>query len=109
MEHVTSLIKEYRASDGDPSVVSDWWDRSRPSPRLLVAISEEIGALYLAGELTYALASGLMNQLMPLAEWEQAPQRFWQYYIAFEDAETLAEPDAQARLAVRAVAKAGAA
>jgi hypothetical protein len=109
MEHCSNLIGAYRASGGDSSVVSRWWDRSPPSPDQLIAVSEEIGALYLAGQLTYALASGLMNQLMPLAGWEQAPQRFWQYYVAFEDAETLAEPDPQARLAVQAVANAGAA
>ena len=78
-----------------------------PSPEQLVALSKEIGALYLAGRLTYSLANGLMNQLMPLAGWEQAPKRFWQYYVVFEDSEALAEPDPQARLAVQAVANAG--
>jgi hypothetical protein len=107
MEHCSTLIDAYRASDGDSSVVSLWWEHSPPSADQLVALSHEIGARYLAGQLTYPLASGLMNQLMPLAGWEQAPQRFWQYYVAFEDAETLAEPDMQARLAVQAVANAG--
>lgn len=109
MEHSSSLIEAYRTSGGDPSAVTAWWKRSRPSPDLLVALAEEIGALYLAGGLTYSLANGLMNQLMPLVGWEHAPKRFWQYYVAFEDSETLAEPDPQARLAVQAVVNAGAA
>jgi hypothetical protein len=109
MNHCSSLIQAYRASGGDPSVVSQWWECYSPPADQLVAVSEEIGALFLAGQLAYPLASGLMSQLMPLAGWEQPPQRFWQYYVAFEDAETLAEPDPQARLAVQAVANTGAA
>ena len=86
-----------------------FWERSPLSPQQPSAIAEEIGACYLAGHLTYSLANGLMNQLMPLAGWERAPQRFWQFYVAFEDYETLAEPDPQARLAVQAALNAGAA
>ena len=109
MEHFSSLIEAYRASGGDPSVVDDWWGRSPLPTNRLVALAEEIGRLYLVGQLTYPLANGLMNQLMPLVGFEQAPHRFWQYYAAFEDAETVAEPDAKARTAVQEVANASAA
>ncbi len=79
MEHCGCLIQAYRSSGGDPSVVSYWRRRCSSSADQLVAVSEKISALYLAGQLTYPPASGLMNRLMSLAGWEQAPQRFWQY------------------------------
>ena len=46
-----------------------------------------------------------MNELMPIAGWNAAPKRFWEYYIAFEDGEVLEEPDEFVRKAVMAVAK----
>ncbi|NII10148.1 hypothetical protein [Oleiagrimonas sp. C23AA] len=109
MQQIGNLIDAYRASEGDSAVVSDWWQSNRPDQDTLVALAGSIGALYLSRALSYAFANGLMNQLMPLAGWEDAPKLFWQYYLAFEDAETLAEPDPQARLAVMAVANMGAA
>jgi hypothetical protein len=109
MQQFGDLIEAYRASDGNPAAVGEWWARNALGPDGLDALAERIGALYLSGALTYALANGLMNQLMPLAGWDNAPKRFWQYYVALEDSETLADPDLQARLAVQAVANAGAA
>lgn len=109
VEHFSDLIEMYRSSDGDSSVVAAWWERSPPSAGQLAALSEEIGAMYLSGKLTYSLANGLMNQLMPLAGWKDAPERFWQYYIAFENSEVLDDPDPQARLDVQAVANLAAA
>ena len=109
MQPISDLIHQFKESDGDPSVVAAWWARDPPVPAELVAVSEQIGAMYLSSSLTYSLANGLMNQLMPLAGWEAAPVRFWQYYVALEDAETLADPDPQAKLAVQAVANQGAA
>ena len=109
MQHLSDLIKAFDASASDPGAIKSWWEHTNPADRDLVAVAEHIGAEYLSGRLSYLQASDAMNQLMPLAGFEAAPLRFWEYYIAFEDAETLEDPDPQARIAVQAVARQGAA
>ena len=72
-------------------------------------MAESIGAAFLAGRIDFISANGLLNQLMPLAGFESAPKRFWQYYTAFEDFETVDDPDTSAKAAVSALISAGAA
>ena len=109
MHNLSELIEAYRIADGDAYSVASWWAIHLPSPPELVALAERLGSLYTTGAISYPVANGLMNQLMPLAGWEDAPQRFWDYYLAFEDAEAFEDPDSRAKLAVLAVANAGAA
>jgi hypothetical protein len=66
-------------------------------------LAERVGADFLAGRINFVAANGLLNQLMPLAGFEDAPRRFWQFYVAFEDFETSDSPDTDARSAVAAL------
>jgi len=68
---------------------------------LLSDFAEFVAQRFVAGELDFLTANGAMNQVMPVAGFEDAPQRFWEAYVAFEEFETVADPDEQARLRIR--------
>ena len=104
MKSFDDLIQPYLATDLDPGIVEAWYKKHAPSNETLSALAESIGARFLAGQINFAAANGLLNQLMPLASFEAAPRRFWQYYVAFEDFETSVNPDTEARSAVAALA-----
>jgi hypothetical protein len=104
MQTFDDLIKSYLAADLEPGIVQAWYREHSPSDEALSALAESIGAMFLAGQINFMAANGLLNDLMPLAGFEAAPKRFWQYYIAFEDYETSTSPDSDARSAVAALA-----
>ena len=106
MEHFGTLIASYAATGiSDESVVESWCAAHPMSVDGWIGLAEYIGAAFLDHRITYEVANGLMNELMPIAGWNAAPKRFWEYYIAFEDGEVLEEPDEFVRKAVMAVAK----
>lgn len=107
MNRFEDLISAYTASGLSSQVVKAWYAASSPSGERLSALAENIGSAFLAGRVNFASANGLLNQLMPLAGFESAPKRFWQYYIAFENSETADDPDTNAKAAVAALARAG--
>ena len=105
MQIFDDLVHSYVATDLAPAVVEAWYRDHAPPAETLSALAERIGTLFLAGQIDFAAANGLLNQLMPLAGFETAPKRFWQYYVAFEDSETSNNPDQDARSAVSALAR----
>lgn len=105
MQIFDDLIHSYLATGQDPAVVKVWYQDHAPSAEALSALAERIGKTFLAGKIDFTAANGLLNQLMPLADFDTAPKRFWQYYVAFEDSETSDNPDKDARPAVAAIAK----
>ena len=105
MQIFDDLIHSYVATDLDSAVVEVWYQDNAPSAETLSALAERIGTTFLAGQIDFAVANGLLNQLMPLAGFDSAPKRFWQYYVAFEDSETSHSPDQDARSAVAALAR----
>ena len=109
MKQFDDLINAYTASGLDSATVEAWYVANSPSPGALSAIAGSIGAAFLGGRIGFDAANGLLNQLMPLAGFESAPTRFWQYYTAFEDSETANDPDTHAKSAVSALTSAGAA
>jgi len=104
MQSFDDLIQSYVAADLEPGIVHTWYQKNFPSDEALSALAESIGAMFLAGQINFMAANGLLNQLMPLAGFEAAPKRFWQYYAAFEDFETSINSDSDARPAVAALA-----
>ena len=100
MKSFDDLIQSYLAADLDPGIVHAWYQTHTPSDETLSALAENIGAGFLAGEINFTAANGLLNDLMPIVGFEAAPRRFWQYYVAFEDFETSKSPDSDARSAV---------
>ena len=109
MKQFDDLMQSYVATGLDVTAVEVWYTKHAPSAENLCALAESIGAAFLAGRLDFMAANGLLNQLMVLVGFEAAPKRFWEYYIAFEDFETSANPDTEARPAIAALAKLGAA
>ena len=103
MKPIDDLIQSYLAADLDPGIVEAWYQQHSPSHESLSEVAESIGAKFLAGQINFITANGLLNQLMPLAGFEAAPKRFWQYYVAFENFETSVSPDTEARSAVAAL------
>ena len=58
-------------------------------------------AIYLAksfvkNEISFDIANTLFNQIIPVAEFENVPDIFWRFYIAFEDFETFENPNIEA-------------
>jgi hypothetical protein len=104
MQSFDDLIQSYVVADLEPGIVQAWYRRHSPSDEALSVLAERIGAMFLTGQINFVAANGLLNQLMPLAGYEAAPKRFWQYYVAFEDCETSISPDSDARSAVAALA-----
>ena len=104
MKTFDDLIQSYLAADLDAGIVQAWYQTHVPSGDALSALAESVGAEFLAGQMNFEAANGLLNQLMPLIGFEAAPRRFWQYYVAFEDFETSSNPDSDARSAVAALA-----
>lgn len=109
MTQFDALMNAYSASGMDSAVVKAWYAENAPSTEALSRLAEGIASAFLSGRIDYSAASGLLNQLMPLAGFESAPGRLWRYYIAFEDAETSSDPDTHAKQAVSTLASAGAA
>ena len=109
MKKFDDLMQAYTASGLDSATVKAWYVENSPSGETLSALAESIGAAFLADRIDFNAANGLLNQLMPLAGFEYAPRRFWQYYTAFEDSETSNDPDTHAKPAVSALTSAGAA
>jgi hypothetical protein len=103
MKPFDDLMQSYLTSNLDASVVDVWYRMHVPSSETLSALAESIGAEFLAGRVSFVAANGLLNQLMPLAGFEAAPPRFWQFYVAFEDSEVSTSPDSAARPAVAAL------
>ena len=103
MQLFDDLIRSYVAADLAPETVQAWYRQHSPSDEALSTLAENIGAMFIAGQINFTAANGLLNQLMSLSGFEQAPQRFWQYYIAFEDYENSANPDSDARPGVAAL------
>jgi hypothetical protein len=104
MNLATDLIQSYVASGSLPSTVQTWYLKHQPNAEALSLMAESIGAAFLARTIGFECASGLMNHLMPCIGFDSAPQRFWQYYVAFEDLEVSGNPDEDARLAIQKVA-----
>jgi len=105
MKSFDGLIQSYLNANMDSGVVDAWLQEHAPcDDETLSALAEEIGANFLAGNMSFEAANGLLNDLMPRVGFESAPLRFWQYYVAFEDFETAANPDIDARAAIAAVA-----
>ena len=105
MQTFDDLIQSYIVADQGPDVVRAWYQKQSPPGEVLSALAERIGAAFLSGQVSFGVANGLLNQLMPLVGFEAAPKRFWQYYVAFENSETSASPDSDARSAVAALAQ----
>jgi hypothetical protein len=109
MKQLNALVEAYSASGMDSASVKAWYAENSPSAESLSQLAEGIGAIFLSRRIDFSVASGLLNQLMPLAGFESAPARFWQYYTAFENCETSSDPDTHARQAVSALTSGGAA
>ncbi|TKB78380.1 MAG: hypothetical protein E8D42_10820 [Nitrospira sp.] len=109
MKIVDELIETYLATQLDATTVRSWYQRCQPSEELLSAVAERIGSAFLARRLDFEAASGLLNQLMPLVGFETAPRRFWEFYVAFENAECSGNSDRCARQAVKALTSSGSA
>lgn len=103
MKSFDELIQSYLAANLDAGIVEAWYQKHAPSDETLSALAESIGAEFLVRNINFAAANGLLNQLMPLAGFEAAPRRFWEYYVVFEDFETSINPDSDARSAVAAL------
>jgi len=103
MKSFDDLIQSYLVADLDASIVEAWYWKHTPSDETLSALAESIGAGFLAGNINFTTANGLLNQLMPLIGFEAAPQRFWDYYVAFEDFEASTNPDSDARSTITAL------
>lgn len=106
MDLAADLIRSYITSGSLASSVQSWYSEHQPNAEALSLLAEHIGAAFLAGKIDFEAASGLMNQLMPCVGFDSAPQRFWQYYVAFEDVEVSSNPDEDARPAIQRVANA---
>ena len=89
------------AKEGDP--LRDWLSSLRNPEEELGHIAESIGRAFLDRRLSYDTASALLNQLMPRIGFEAAPVRFWEVYVAFEDAETAQDPERDAMVRVEAL------
>ena len=105
MKSFDGLIQSYLAANLNAGIVGAWLQEQAPcDDETLSALAEKIGADFLAGNMSFEAANGLLNDLMPLIGFESAPPRFWQYYVAFEDFETALNPNIDARAAIAAVA-----
>ena len=102
MKSFDGLIQAYLAANLDADVVDAW--QAPCDDETLSALAENIGAAFLAGNMSFEAANGLLNDLMPRIGFESAPLRFWQYYVAFEDFETSLNPNVDARAAIASVA-----
>ena len=100
MQQFQSLIQSYIESEMNSETVKTWYSNCEPSSEEITGLAEHIGKRFAEGEINYIVASGLFNQLMPLVGFEAAPARFWQYYIALENAETLGNAEESAKKAV---------
>lgn len=68
---------------------------------LLSDFAEFVSRRFVDGMLDFTTANDALNQVMPIAGFENAPPRFWEAYIAFEDFETVADPDRKALPRIR--------
>ena len=109
MKIFDNLIQSYLFTKLDDRTVDAWYERHAPDDETLSALAEHIGDCFLAEQIDFDTANGLLNHLMVLASYEAAPKRFWDYFIAFEDFEVSANPDSDARPAVAALKTNGAA
>lgn len=54
---------------------------------------------FVSGAVSYDVVSRIMNQIMPAIDFS-APEVFWKLYVAFENFETMADPQSEARAAI---------
>jgi hypothetical protein len=94
------LVATYAGSGHAAGVVHRWYQETAPSDQALVGLAEVAAKQFVDGEIDFRTASGLLNQLMPLIGFESAPRRFWEFYTALEDFETLDDPEQAARPAI---------
>ena len=101
--HVSNLVQwidtEVALRDSD---FLDKWVLSLDSlSTSLDKFAVELSKSYLDKDTSFDEANGLLNQIMPIVGFEEAPKIFWQFYIAFEDYEMLEKPDAQTRKRIK--------
>jgi hypothetical protein len=97
------LIGLYIDTGFSPGTVATWYREHAPSQEMLVEIAERIGSSFVTGQMDFGAANGLLNQLIVHVGFGNAPKRFWDYYIVFENFETSFSPDKEARTAVAAM------
>ena len=56
---------------------------------------------YVDGSISFDIVSTLLNQTMPVIDFEKKPEVFWSFYLAFEDFELLENPDKKAKLRIK--------
>ena len=81
------LIREYTHSGFDRSVLASWYKHLSEIDATLDDLSIYLGRSYVNGEIPFDTANGVLNQLMPLRGFDEAPLTFWKFYVGFEDFE----------------------
>ena len=101
--HVSNLVqwigKEIDVRD--PDFLDKWVLSLNSLSSNLDQFAIDLSRSYLSKKASFDEANGLLNQIMPIVGFDEAPKIFWQFYIAFEDYEHLDKPDIEARKRIK--------
>ena len=81
--------------------VDSWFAALEKKDEELNSLAIWLAKSFLSNEIDYEIANTILNQVMPVVGFEEAPKIFWKFYIAFEDFETSTNPNAEARLRIQ--------
>lgn len=83
-------------TDGNKDYIDQWYasldQKNDDLNKLAIFLAES----FVRKDVSFEIANTLFNQIMPVAGFEEAPDVFWQFYIAFEDFEPSERPNIDA-------------
>lgn len=94
------LVREYIGKDFDSSVLESWYTGLMEIDTELDDLAIYLGQAFVKGEISFDTANGILNQLMPLRGFDEAPETFWKFYSGFEDFEVIDHPSAEAKIKI---------
>jgi len=96
--HVSNLVQwiDSEVALRDPDFLDKWVSSLNSRSTSLDKFAVELSKSYLGRKTSFDEANGLLNKIMPIVGFDEAPKIFWQFYIAFEDYELLEKPDVEA-------------
>lgn len=99
------LIKSYISSNHDSSILESWIQKTANQDTELDNLAICLGKLFVAGEISFDNANDILNDLMPIKGFEEAPIIFWKLYEGFENFEGVEDPDQKAKSVIEEILK----
>jgi hypothetical protein len=95
-----SLIVSYSNSPNDTTELVFWLSLHKNDEQKINELAVSIARKFIEKEISFEIANGLLNDIMPVLGFEEAPKIFWTIYVGFENFETSESPEKEIRKSI---------